>query len=758
MIAQQAVTGLAAAFSHGLYVRQSSVSARYADRADARQFAAPGPVAYFQGFSAASSGSGASATTILTTMTTTATFFSALLLATAALAQPSPSAPVSATQPGASTAKRPIRPSDVMRLQTIADPQVSPDGQWVAYVQSAVDASKDKRNADIWMVRWDGAESVQLTSSPDGESTPRWSPDGKWLSFLSSRSGLPGTAPGTQLWLMDRRGGEARKLTDLKGELEEYEWSPSGRKIALVIRDKDYSDSAKTKVRTPYVLDRHQFKADMKGYLDRRPMHLYVFDVATKTLDTLTRGLYDETAPAWSPDETQLAFTSNRSADPDKNENTDVYVMAARAGGQPRQLTNWPGRDGGAVWSPDGRQLAYLRSTASTDFIMYDQPVLAVIGVEAGAAGLPQPRLLSLPLDRPVRNARWSADGQRIGLLIDDDRRTHVAEYGVADGKLTYLTTGDRAFADLELNPKGGWVTLMSEPQLPTEVYALENGATRRLTAVQNEFVAPLALAAVTGYTSRSKDGAQVSNLLFLPPGGASAKLPAVFYIHGGPVGQDTYGFDLTRQVLAGGGYAVVGVNYRGSNGRGLAYTKAIYADWGNKEVLDVLGAADALVQKGTADPARLGIGGWSYGGILTNYVIASDTRFKAAASGAGSSLQLTMYGSDQYVNQYENELGLPWKNLDKWLKVSYPFLKADRIKTPTLFMASEKDFNVPVAGSEQMYQALQTLGVPTQLIIYPNQFHGITTPSYQQDRLVRYLSWFDQYLKGNLSAAQTGR
>ncbi len=674
-------------------------------------------------------------------------------------AQPSATTPATPT-----TAKRPISPADVLRLQNLSDPQVSPDGQWVAFVQSGVDVTKDKRNADVWMVSWDAQQSVQLTNSPDGESSPRWSPDGRYLSFLSGRNGTTGI----QLWLMDRRGGEAKKLTDLKGELEEYEWSPTGKQIALAIRDKDYSDSAKTKIRTPYVMDRHQFKADTKGYLDRRRAHLYVLDVEKKTLDTLTKGEYDESSPVWSPDGRWLAFVSNRTVttdrdDSDRNENSDLYLIEARKGATFRQLTNWPGRDGSPVWSPDGKQLAYLRSTSSANFIMYDQPVLALLPVDAAGMAmpgttLPEPRLLSLALDRPVRNARWSADGQSVGVLVDDDRRTHVAEYRVSDGKLTYLTTGDRAFADLEPNPKGGWATLMSEPQLPTEVYALGNNTTRRLTTVQNEFVAPLALATVSGYTSKSKDGVPVSNLLFLPPSLPATKLPTLFYIHGGPVGQDTYGFDLMRQVLAGGGYAVVGVNYRGSNGRGLDYCKAIYADWGNKEVLDIMGAADALVQQGTADPARLGIGGWSYGGILTNYVIASDTRFKAAASGAGSSLQLTMYGSDQYVNQYENELGVPWKNLDKWLKLSYPFLKADRIKTPTLFMASEKDFNVPVAGSEQMYQALHTLGIPTQLVIYPNQFHGITTPSYQQDRLVRYLNWFDTYLKGNLTALQGGR
>ncbi len=680
--------------------------------------------------------------------------YSALLLSGLAGCLPTMAQPTPAT----TTAKRPINPADVLRLQSIADPQVSPDGGWVAFVQSSVDVAKDKRNADIWMISWDGQQSVQLTNSPDGEASPRWSPDGRYLSFVSGRSNssTPATPPSAQLWLMDRRGGEAKKLTDLKGELEDYEWSPTGKQIALVIRDKDYSDSAKTKIRQPYVLDRYQFKTDVKGYLDRRPAHLYVFDVEKKTLDTLTRGIQEESGPTWSPDGKWLAFVSNHTDDPDRNENTDLYLIEARKGATARQLTDWPGRDGAPMWSPDGKQLAYLRSTGSGNFLMYDQPVLALLSVDGTT--IPQPRLLSLALDRPVRNARWAADGKSVGVLVDDDRRTHVAEYRVSDGQLTYLTSGDRAFADLETNPKGGWVTLMSEPQLPTEIYALDQAKPRRLTTVQDEFVAPLTMATVTGYTSKSKDGATVSNLLFLPPNTPATKLPAVFFIHGGPVAQDTYGFDLTRQVLAAGGYAVVGVNYRGSNGRGLEFTKAIYSDWGNKEVLDILGAADALVQQGTADPARLGIGGWSYGGILTNYVIASDTRFKAAASGAGSALQLTMYGSDQYIRQFENELGAPWKNVDKYLKLSYPFLKADRIKTPTMFMASEKDFNVPVAGSEQLYQALRTLNIPTQLVIYPGQFHGITTPSYQQDRLVRYQKWFDTYLKVSQSPLQAER
>ena len=238
-------------------------------------------------------------------------------------------------------------------------------------------------------------------------------------------------------------------------------------------------------------------------------------------------------------------------------------------------------------------------------------------------------------------------------------------------------------------------------------------------------------------------------SLLYRPAlASPASRLPLVVYIHGGPNAQESYRFDFERQFLAANGYAVLAVNYRGSNGRGSAWQKAIFADWGNLEVKDLLGAVDEAVRQGIADPERLGIGGWSYGGILTDYTIATSPRFKAAVSGAGSALQLAMYGTDQYVAQYDLEIGAPWKAQDKWIRISYPFFHADRIRTPTLFIGGQSDFNVPITGGEQMYQALRTLGVETRLVIYPNQFHGITVPSYRKDRLERYLAWYDRFLK----------
>jgi dipeptidyl aminopeptidase/acylaminoacyl peptidase len=637
------------------------------------------------------------------------------------------------------TEKRSLRPGDIYRLQTTGDAQISPDGKWVAYTLTIADSAKDKRNTDIWMMSWDGTETVQLTNSPDDESSPRWSPDGKYISFIAARTG-----GSSQVYLLNRLGGEAIKLTDVKGDLNSYAWGPDGKKLLLTI--KDYEDTAAKKGNKPYVIDRYRFKQDVSGYqYSKRKTHLYLFDVVAKKTDTLTKGDYNEGSAQWSPDGSAIAFVSNHTEDPDKNENSDIFIIDAKPGAVAKQFTTWKGSDEAPQWSPDGKSIAYLRSTSDANYSMYDQPILTVAPVSGG-----EHVLLSKQLDKPVTSPRWDKDGKNIAVLVTDDCERYIAAYEVSSGKMSKITGGNRSFNSLEGHPNGSWITSMSNPQLPSEFYALENNNLRRLTKVQDDFVAPLALATVEKFTSKSKDGAAVSNLLYLPANAGKEKLPVIFFIHGGPVSQDEYSFDLTRQMLAANGYAVVAVNYRGSNGRGLDYCKAIYADWGNKEVLDIQGAADYLVNRGTVDGNRMGIGGWSYGGILTDYSIAKDTRFKAAVSGAGSALQLSMYGVDQYILQLDNEIGQPWKdkNYEKYLKLSYPFLNADKIKTPTLFMTGEKDFNVPAVGSEQMYQALRSIGTPTGLIVYPGQFHGITLPSFQKDRLERYVQWFDKYLK----------
>ena len=646
----------------------------------------------------------------------------------------------SATTPTAAPVPRPLRPADLYRLPSISDPQPSPDGKWVSYTMTTIDSLKDSRNSDIWMISMDGTQDIQLTSSPDGESRARWSPDGHYLSFLSSRQ----ESKGSQVWLMDRRGGEGKRLTEIKGGVDDYAWSPDSRQLLLTLTDPDPEDTGKIKTTKPYVIDRYQYKQDVEGYRYKKVhTHLYIFDIATKKLDTLTKGSFDEGSAVWSPDGLAIAFVSNRTDDPDKNENSDIYVIAAKPGATMRQLTDWKGSDNSPRWSPDGKWIAYTRSVSDEAYHMYDEPILCVISSAGGT-----PRLLTQSLDRPVFTPRWSKDGKTIIALVEDDRRQYLASFSVTDGKMAKRADGD--FVINALEPAGAdWVTLLSDPKTPFEIYTVETGQSpRRLTHHIDAFLGPLQLATVTPFQSQSADGTQVSGIYYLPPGASpDKKYPFILFIHGGPVGQDAMNFDLSRQMLAAGGYVVAAVNYRGSSGRGLAYSKVISGDWGNKEVIDLHGAVDYLVKQGFVDSTRMGVAGWSYGGILTDYLIASDTRFKAASSGAGTGFTLSLYGVDQYINQYNNELGTPWTSIDRYLKISYPLLKADRIKTPTLFMSGEKDFNVPTAGSEQMYQALRTLGVPTELIVYPGQFHGISIPSYQRDRFDRWLAWFGKYL-----------
>jgi dipeptidyl aminopeptidase/acylaminoacyl peptidase len=360
-------------------------------------------------------------------------------------------------------------------------------------------------------------------------------------------------------------------------------------------------------------------------------------------------------------------------------------------------------------------------------------------------------RVLTAAFDRPVGSPTFSADGQSVLVLTDDDRASYLARVSVTNGRVEPLGRTRQVVLRYSAGAFTGPRTalLVSAPDRPAEVFAAEGATMRRLTHVNDSLVQALRLAPTEDFASQSDDGTEVHSVLVRPAGSpAGARLPLILFIHGGPNSQSDYAFSGERQLFAANGYAVLSVNYRGSNGRGLAYQRAIFADWGHKEVEDLLGAADEVVRSGVADSTRLGIGGWSYGGILTDYTIATTTRFKAAISGAGSALQLSMYGTDEYIAQYELELGPPWVSQDLWTKLSYPFFHADRITTPTLFMGGDADFNVPIIGGQQMYQALRELGVPTQLVIYPNQHHGLSVPSFLKDRLDRYVAWYDSYLK----------
>ena len=666
---------------------------------------------------------------------------------------------VSAAALGAQPARHPFKLDDLARLREVRDPQCSPDGQWVAYTVGTIDAKEDKHDSDVWMVSFDGKRDLRVTSSPENEGTARWSPDGKYLAFLSSR---PGKAKGNQVWLLDRQGGEAVQLTDVKGRLQGYEWAPDSKRLALVIGDPDPdadppAEGARPKVPKPIVIDRYHYKQDGAGYLlSDRHSYIYLFDIATRKLDRLTTGKkHDESSPVWSPDGARIAFQSNHAEEPDRDPASQIYVADAHPGAAEKQLTPLTVRAGRSrpEWSPDGKWIALLVGDEKK-YGAYNMERLAVVATDG--ASDPVMVKADTELDRGVSAPRFSADGGSITFLVADDRSVYPARVRLSGGPVERLMAPPIVVSSPTV--AGGCAAVLSGgDSKPPEIYAVEGGALRQLTHQNDALMAELEIAPTEEVSFKSKDGTEVHGLLTRPVGYAQGtKVPLLLRIHGGPNGQDAHTFSTERQVFAANGYAVLAVNYRGSSGRGQKYSRAIAADWGHYEVEDLQAGVDHVVRMGVADPDRLGVGGWSYGAILTDYMIASDHRFKAATSGAGTAFTVAFYGTDQYIIQYDYEIGPPWKAFDTYVKISYPFLHADRIATPTLFLGGERDFNVPVQGGQQMYQALRSLGIDTQLIIYPNENHGIQRPSYQKDRMERYLAWYDKYLKKAPAATST--
>lgn len=637
---------------------------------------------------------------------------------------------------------RSILPTDVYLWQQIQNPKISPDGKWVLYNLSKADSAKDAFYSRLYMVSIDGKETICLTEQTKNPGAASWSPDGKYISFLTMPKGDGKASEYRQVFVMDRRGGEPMQLTEVKGDIESYAWSNDGKRLVMVIGDPSTADTAKSKVRKPYEIDRYKFKQDYEGYLDNRKSHLYSFDLSSKKLDTLTRGKFNETDASFSHDGNSIVYVSNITADPDRNSNTDIFLLDLKNNKKITQLTTFKGTNSSPKFSADDTQISFLQTTLEDNFNMYDQAQLCVSDLKTGKT-----QILSASLDRPIVAYAWAGDTKMIYALVEDDRKQNILKFDVANGGYTPFTNAEAVYNSLSVNKSGQLTALYSDPNTPNEIYTFENGTPRKVTTIQEQYVANTKKIYVKGFQAVASDKNIVTGILYLADSSAK-KLPLVLFIHGGPVAQDEYSFDQARQVLAAAGFAVAAVNYRGSSGRGYAYAKSIYGDWGNKEVKDIIAVANHLIKEGIADSSKLAIGGWSYGGILTNYTIATDKRFKAAVSGAGSSFQFTMYGTDQYVTQYDEEIGTPWNNFKKWVDLSYPYLKVTQIKTPTLFMASQNDFNVPVAGAEQMYQAFKHVGIPTELVIYPNQNHGISVPSYIVHRYQRHIDWYNKFLK----------
>src|SRR6266566_2410456 len=490
----------------------------------------------------------------------------------------------SASKPAPATPRN-ITIDDFFQIRDVAQPEISPDGQWVAYSVRTRILKDDKNEQRLWMISTHGGDPIPLTAEGVSSSHPRWSPDGKYLAFLSARNNGK-----TQVWLLSRLGGEAAHLTDIPQGVDDFEWSPDSTRLVLILRDPKPEDleaakdkdkdkpAAKPKTPPPFVIDRLQFKRDTVGYLDRRRTHLYVIDVASKKSAQITSGDFDDSEPAWSPDGKQLAFSSNRSTpDPDRTYNSDIWVAAADnsdKGKHLTQITTNPGPDRSPAWSPDGKWIAFISQT-DLKAMIYATHHLAIAPSSGGEA-----KVLTLAFDRSIRRPRFSSDGRSIYFIADDDGTENLCRIAVTGGEVMRPIGGPLVVASYSLSKDGAIAAQISTLDRPDEIFLSNEKDLTRLTKTNDALFSQLRLAQADYVHFKSKDGTSVSGYLYKPVDYAPGKkVPTLLNPHGGPVGQYAAAFYHLAQLYAANGYAVLLPNPRGSSGYGQKFCAAIYAD-----------------------------------------------------------------------------------------------------------------------------------------------------------------------------------
>jgi len=716
-------------------------------------------------------------------------------------------------------------------------PRFAPDGSLLAYLHER----------QIWLLPSGGGEPWQLTGLPDGVDSFDWAPDSRRIVLVSQET-VEALLP---LLPEDQRTdlAEVSAVAEPVGlpPLDAGEWIPAEPIAAAEEGDTQDADSndedgdaagaesdpaegddagyrpgawiepvagdAESRRPVPAVITRLQFKADGSGYIGSRPRHLFVAEVPASAqvvaVRRLTGSRYSDGSPQWSPDGRWVAFSSNRTAEPDTNNNSDIWLVAPR-GGRMLRVTISEGDDGTPRWSPDSTHLMYRH--VPRDPAVYANDRLRLVAVNAATPDgggntqfeVGRPVELTAALDRPLGSrASWAQDRASVyvtlqdrgmvsliqvssgltGLTREGQRRRRPAAAAPA-GTSAAIVAGPRAVGEFAVMPGGRQVVaVLSGGTTPPELYRMamnpRPGAVpmhdpaghvsptsvppraelRALTRLNAGWRARVELAEPEPLRFHSSDDTLVEGWLLRPPGYREGlRYPLIVRIRGGPVSQFTWGFSWERQWLAAQGYAVLYLNPRGSSGYGEEFARALWADWGGPDFDDVLAGVDHLITRGIVHPERVGVGGWSYGGILTNYMITRSRRFAAAISGASETDYFSSYGTDDLQRWWEDELGLPYEaeSRARYQQLS-PVYSVDQIETPTLFMVGERDFRVPASQSEQMYARLRRRmvdgGPQTGLIVYPGASHSISRPSFIIDRWLRYKAWYDLFLKNDATA-----
>jgi dipeptidyl aminopeptidase/acylaminoacyl peptidase len=629
---------------------------------------------------------------------------------------------VAQEKPGADTAKL-LTPETSLNLRSISDLQFSPDGVRVAFM--VTEPPKGERRArHIWLYDKKSGAVRQFTFSAKDETSPRWSPDGKRLAFLSNRDDQQ------QIYVMRADSGEAAAVTKGKRSVRAFAWSPDGKQIAYLAPDAK-SDGEEKK-------DKDKDDARVVDKDDKQP-RLWLLTLATSEAKALTDSKWAISELAWLTTGERLVVSATDHPESDQ-ETHGIFSISVPDGSRRLILApHGPFRD--LQVSPDGAAVSYVGcrvdGPSPHDLMLLD------IGKRATR------NLTGASLDLPILEHRWTKDGSLLALYADGFRNKLVgfSPEDMSKNPPNPPATNVNAFA---VSDAGDVVYVGQSATTPPELWRWDQKNSPQQVSHLNDSWKQFALNAPEFYKYKSFDGLEIGAALLKPAGAdPKNKLPLIALIHGGPTSNWQDSIEVWGQLLAARGYAVFYANIRGSVGYGQKFIEMNRGDWGGGDFKDVMWGVKDLIDRGIADPSKLGIGGWSYGGYMAEWAVTQTNDFKAAVSGAGLSNLISEYGSEEHPSYDEWFYGVPYESgsLVRYLNSS-PFTQLRNAKTPTLILQGDADTTDPPGQSQELYRGLKHYGVETRLVLYPREPHALREEKHLLDRLNRMLAWYETYVK----------
>ncbi|MGB2589223.1 MAG: S9 family peptidase [Candidatus Acidiferrum sp.] len=659
------------------------------------------------------------------------------------------------------TAKHAITFDDMIRMHRVGEPQVSPDGKWVAYTVTTPDMDANRNASNIWIVPTAGGESLQLTQSGH-DSSAVWSPDGKTIAFLSSRSG------NSQVYLLSMDGGEANQLTHLSTGADIVKWSPDGKTIAFtsevypnckddVCNSARDAEKEKDKVKA-HVAD-HLLYRHWTHWNDGKRSHVFVTaaDGGGAPRDLNAGANYDvppdqRGGPGdlnFSPDSKEICFTAVTDPIEAISTNGDLFLVPV-SGGEAKRITTQAGFDGEPTYSPDGKYIAYhaqLAARYESDrwrVMLYDRTTGTIENLSEG-------------FDRSAGELAWSADSKTIYFTAENETQQPIYEMAARAGATPKELIAHTYNSGISFSSDGK--TLVFERTSltkPAEVYATSSDGSnvRELTHQNDSILAALQMNDPETFWFEGAEGTRVQAMLIRPPDfDATKKYPLLVLLHGGPqtMWSNAWGYRWNAEVFSAPGYVTLMINRRGSTGYGQKFTDEITGDWGGKAYIDVMNGVDYVLKKYPfTDGSRMAAAGGSYGGFMADWIATHTGRFKAIISHAGVYDMNSMYATEELWFEEHDMQGTPWSNPEsyrKWSPMTYVG-ELGKFKTPTLVIDGELDFRVPYTQSLELFNALQRQGVASKLIIFPDEGHWVLKPQNSRFWYKEFLGWLATYLK----------